>query len=329
MSSHFPKPSYWNRKHRQCPISFSLSLLDRAVPTLSAGHGCHGRQTKVYWTLTTIAAIALLGLSCTKSRGSSEPTPAPQQTRAAFRVCADPNNLPFSNQHGDGFENKLAEMIAKDMGLKVEYTWWAQRRGFFRNTLKAGTCDVVMGVPTAFEMALTTAPYYRSTYVFVSRTNKHLSVSSFDDPKLRALKLGVQMVGDDFSNSPPAHALTRRGMIQNVKGYTLYGDYSKPNPPADIINAVERNDIDVGIAWGPMAGYFARHARVPLTLTPVTPQIDQPFLPFVFDISMGVRREDLAFKEELDRILDSRRDDIDRLLLDYGVPRVSGPGANQ
>jgi mxaJ protein len=114
-------------------------------------------------------------------------------------------------------------------------------------------------------------------------------------------------------------------MIQNVKGYTLYGDYSKPNPPAEIIDAVEKNDIDVGIAWGPMAGYFARHARLPLTLTPVTPQIDQPFLPFVFDISMGVRREDVALKEQLDRILDKHRADIEELLDDYGVPRVGGP----
>jgi mxaJ protein len=242
-----------------------------------------------------------------------------------LRVCSDPNNLPFSNQQGEGFENKLAEMIGKDMGLKVEYTWWAQRRGFFRNTLKAGSCDVVMGVPAAFEMALTTAPYYRSTYVFVSRRDKHFQISSLDDPKLHDLRLGVQMVGDDFSNSPPSHALSRRGIVQNVKGFTLYGDYSKPNPPADIINAVERNDIDVGIAWGPMAGYFARQSKVPLTLAPLSPQIDQPFLPFVFDISMGVRREDVAFKEQLDRILESHRQEIDKLLEDFGVPRVSGP----
>src|ERR1041385_8774735 len=202
--------------------------------------------------LLKVSVIALLSLACTKSQRTTPPVSTTSQPRTALRVCSDPNNLPFSNKDGDGFENKLAEMIAKDLGLKVEYTWWAQRRGFFRNTLKAGTCDLVMGVPASFEMALTTAPYYRSTYVFVSRANSHFAISSFDDPKLKNLRLGVQMVGDDFSNSPPAPALSRRGMIQNVKGYTLYGDYSKPNPPAEIIDAVERNDIDVGIAWGPM-----------------------------------------------------------------------------
>jgi len=333
MSSPFLKRSR-RRCPRHYPTNFSLSSLAQAVLRGSARHDWHVRQTKFYRTLArtpalpvlvALAAIALLSLSCTRSRGSSEQVTAPTQPRTALRVCSDPNNLPFSNERGEGFENKLAEIIGRDMGLKVEYTWWAQRRGFFRNTLKAGACDVVMGVPAAFEMALTTSPYYRSTYVFVSRTNRHLAISSLDDPQLRTLRLGVQMVGDDFSNSPPAHALSRRGMIQNVKGYTLYGDYSKPNPPAEIIDAVEKNDIDVGIAWGPMAGYFARHARLPLTLTPVTPQIDQPFLPFVFDISMGVRREDVALKEQLDRILDKHRADIEELLDDYGVPRVGGP----
>ena len=314
-----------------CSLFHKRSSWNRGRPRLHIKpRGLYGRQqarTPALPGLIVLVTITLL--SCNRSGPSTQSTSTTPQPRTALRVCSDPNNLPFSNKDGDGFENKLAEMIAKDLGLKVEYTWWAQRRGFFRNTLKAGTCDVVMGVPASFEMALTTAPYYRSTYVFVSRANSHFAISSFDDPKLKNLRLGVQMVGDDFSNSPPAHALSRRGMIQNVKGYTLYGDYSKPNPPADIIDAVERNDIDVGIAWGPMAGYFARRSKVPLTLTPVNPQIDQPFLPFVFDISMGVRREDAAFKEQLDRILESHRDDIDKLLDDYGVPRVGGPEGRQ
>src|SRR5690349_16835567 len=114
-----------------------------------------------------------------------------------LRVCADPNNLPLSNQRGEGFENKLAELLAQDLGERVEYTWWAQRRGFFRNTLKAGMCDLVIGVPAGFEMASTTRPYYRSTYVFVSRKDRHLNIASLDDPALRKLKIGVQMIGDD------------------------------------------------------------------------------------------------------------------------------------
>jgi quinoprotein dehydrogenase-associated probable ABC transporter substrate-binding protein len=251
---------------------------------------------------------------------------APQIIRPAgvLRVCADPNNLPFSNQRGEGFENKIAELLAHDLNERVEYTWWAQRRGFFRNTLKAGMCDVVMGVPSGFEMALTTKPYYRSSYVFVSRKDRHLNLSSFDDPLLRKLRVGVQLIGDDQSNAPPAHALTRRNIVDNVKGFTLYGDYSQPDPPARIVDAVAKGDIDLAIVWGPLAGYFAKQSLVPMQVVPVTPQIDQPFLPFVFDISMGVRRGDQELKDQLEQVLEQRRADIDRILEDYRVPIVEG-----
>jgi len=239
-----------------------------------------------------------------------------------LRVCADPNNLPFSNQQGQGFENKIAELLARDMGERVEYTWWAQRRGFFRNTLRAGVCDVVIGVPSAFEMALTTKPYYRSTYVFLYRKDRGLDLKSLDDPKLKQLKIGVQIIGDDFSNAPPAHALGRRNIVGNVKGYTVYGDYSQPNPPARIVDAVAKGDIDVAIVWGPLAGYFAKQSRVPLEVVAVSPQFDQPFLPFVFDISMGVRRGDQQLKDQVEQVLENRREEIDRILHEYRVPRV-------
>ena len=260
---------------------------------------------------------------------NSKPAPvavAPQIARPAgvLRVCSDPNNLPFSNDRGEGFENKIAEVLAHDLGDRVEYTWWAQRRGFFRNTLKAGACDVVMGVPSGFEMALTTKPYYRSSYVFLSRKDRHLNLSSFDDPQLKKLRIGVQIIGDDQTNAPPAHALTRRNIVDNVKGFTLYGDYSQPNPPARIVDAVAKGDIDLAIVWGPLAGYFAKQSHVPLEVVPVTPQIDQPFLPFVFDISMGVRRGDQELRDQLEQVLEQRRADIDRILEDYKVPRVEG-----
>lgn len=251
-------------------------------------------------------------------------TTAPQFSRpiGVLRICADPNNLPFSNERGEGFENKMAILLAREMGERIEYTWWAQRRGFFRNTLKSGVCDIVIGVPAGFEMALTTAPYYRSTYVFVYRKDRKLNLNTFDDPRLHDLKIGVQMIGDDFSNTPPAHALTNRNIVRNVKGFTVYGDYSQPNPPARIIEAVAKQDIDVAIVWGPLAGYFAKNARVPLEIVPVSPQIDQPFLPFVFDMSMGVRRGDQDLRDRLERILEERRAEINRILDEYGVPRV-------
>jgi quinoprotein dehydrogenase-associated probable ABC transporter substrate-binding protein len=239
-----------------------------------------------------------------------------------LRVCADPNNLPFSNQRQEGFENKIADLLARDLNAGVEYTWWVQRRGFIRNTLKAGKCDVVMGVPTEFEMALTTAPYYRSTYVFVTRKDSGWKVASFDDRALRRAKIGVQVIGDDGANAPPAHALSRRGIVQNVRGYTVYGDYAEDSPPARIVDAVADGDIDVAVVWGPLAGYFAKRRNGRLELAPVSPQMDSPSLPFVYDISLGVRRGDRAFKEELEAALTRRRADVERILDEYGIPRV-------
>ena len=243
--------------------------------------------------------------------------------RRVLRVCSDPNNLPFSNSRLEGFENRIAELIAREMNADVEYTWWAQRRGFIRNTLKSGDCDVVMGLPSDSEMALTTAPYYRSTYVFVTRKDRGLLVTSFDDPRLRRWRVGVQIVGDDLANTPPAHALTNRGIVGSVIGYTLYGDYSKENPPARIIDAVAAGDVDVGIAWGPLAGYFARHEPVQLEVAPVSPR-SEGSLPFVFDISIGIRRGEGALKQELESILERKRSDIEAILDEYGIPRVKG-----
>jgi mxaJ protein len=246
-----------------------------------------------------------------------------QRPADVLRVCADPNNLPFSNRRGEGFENKLAEMLAREMSLRLEYTWWAQRRGFFRSTLKAGLCDVVMGVPTSLEMALTTAPYYRSTYVFLYRKDRGLKIASFDDPALRELKIGVQMIGDDFSNTPPAHALTNRGIVENVRGYMVYGDYARETPAASIVEAVESREVDVAVVWGPLAGYFARR-RKSLEIVPVKPEIDQPFLPFVYDISVGVRRTDQDLRDRIEGILQRKRPEIRSLLKDYGIPEKQG-----
>ena len=239
-----------------------------------------------------------------------------------LRVCADPNNMPFTNRAGDGFENKLAELVAREMDADLQYTWWAQRRGFIRNTLKAESCDVVMGVPTSFEMVAATKPYYRSTYVFVTRADAPFRVASFDDPVLKRLRIGVQIIGDDYANTPPAHALTNRGIVSNVHGYTVYGDYSQPNPPARIIDAVAKGDIDVAVVWGPLGGWFAQHEPVKLRVVPVSPQIELPYLPFVFDISMGVRRQDVALRDALDAILVRRRAAVDSILERYAVPRA-------
>jgi mxaJ protein len=248
-----------------------------------------------------------------------------QPPRRVLHIAADPNNLPFSNDRLEGFENKIAAVIAKDLDAEVEYVWRAQRRGFFRHAFKEDGCEVVLGVPNHFEMAATTSPYYRSSYVFVTRRDRGLNIRSFDDPALRTLKIGIQVLGDadEGSGSPPGFALARRGLQGNVVGYTIYGDYRQPNPPARIIDAVAAGEVDVAVVWGPLAGYFARKSAVPLEVVPVSPAVEPPGLPFAFDISVGVRKGDAPLKDELNGVLARRRAEIEKILDDYGVPRVA------
>jgi ABC-type amino acid transport substrate-binding protein len=170
----------------------------------------------------------------------------------------------------------------------------------------------------------TTRPYYRSTYVFVSRRDRALHVKSFDDPRLRQLVIGVQVTGDDYDNPPAAQALAARHITQNVRGYSVYGDYSRPNPPRGLIDAVANGTLDVAVAWGPLAGYFASRERVAIDLVPVSPQADGRALRFVFDIAMGVRRDDSALGVALDAAIARRHADITRVLRQYGVPLVGG-----
>jgi mxaJ protein len=238
-----------------------------------------------------------------------------------LRVCADPNNLPFSNKAGEGFENKLVSLIAEELGADVRYTWWAQRRGFLRNTLKAEACDLVPGLPANLQGVRTTVPYYRSSYVFVTRVDGP-DIQSLNDPVLRQAKIGVHLIGDDGSNTPPAHALGRRGIIENVRGFMIYGDYNEPNPPARILDALANGDVDVAIVWGPLGGYFAERESMPLKVTLVQPIFDGPQLPMVFDISMAVRKEDEALRQEIDAALIRRRADVDAILAAYRVPRL-------
>jgi mxaJ protein len=260
-------------------------------------------------SLLLLVALACLGAPSADARAPQKP----------LRVCADPNNLPFSSQDGSGFENELAQMVARDLNVPVEYTWWAQRRGALRNTLKARACDVVMGVPTSLDLVATTKAYYSSSYVFVSKAARNLNVASFDDPRLRSLFIGVQVVGDDYTNTPPVHALSARGISDNVRGYSVLGDYGQPVPAGRIVDAVLNGEVDVAIVWGPLAGYFTRGRQHELRLTP-TPAQDGA-LPMRFEIGMGVRRDDRKLRAELDRFLVRHRPAVNALLTRYGVPR--------
>ena len=164
-----------------------------------------------------LAALAVLIMFFVGSRAGG--------AERELRVCADPNNLPFSNEREEGFENRIAELVADELDAELSYTWWAQRRGFIRSTLGAGACDLVIGVPAGYELAETTDAYYRSAYVYVYRADRGLELHSMRDPRLRHLRIGVHLIGDDGVNPPPAHALGEQGIVDNVVGYMIYGDY--------------------------------------------------------------------------------------------------------
>jgi mxaJ protein len=238
-----------------------------------------------------------------------------------LRVCSDPNNLPFSNRQQQGFENRLALLVGRELGARVQYTWWPERRGFIRNTLDAGACDLVMGVPSSYHRVLPTKPYYSASFVFVSRRDRSLDIRSFDDPTLRQLRIGVQIIPGDGAETPASYALGRRGLSQNLVGYVVTGNYAEPNPPARVVDAVARGEVDVAVVWGPVAGYFASREPVPLRVNPARDTLAGPGVPLAFSIAMGVRRGDTRFRDELNAIVDRRRMEITRLLASYGVVR--------
>lgn len=262
--------------------------------------------------------IAVVIFSVSTSSWSQTPTAPNNQ----FRVCADPNNLPYSNRKLEGFENKLADLLATELKQEVTYTWWPQRRGFIRNTLAAGRCDVIMGIPAAVDAVLTTQPYYRSSYVFVSAKTAGYNITSFDDPQLQSLKIGVHLIGDDYNNSPPAHLLSTKGIIKNVVGYSVFGDYGEDSPPGKIIKAVADGEVNVAIVWGPIAGYFAQKQTTPLTVVPVPGEASSPTLPLAYNIALGVRRGNEPLQKQLNELLSRRAAEINKILTDYGVPLI-------
>ncbi len=233
---------------------------------------------------------------------------------AQLRVCADPDNLPFSNRAQRGFENRIAEVLARGMDQRLDYEWQRMGRGFVRDVLNKHKCDVVLGVPENFRPMLTTRPYYRSTYVFVTRKNEGVRLVSFDDPQLKHMKIGVQIVSEEYA--PPAQALGRRGLVANLVAFKSTG-----TDGPSIINAVLRKTVDAAIVWGPLAGYFGRQHGAELLLSP-TPPFDPPALPLAFSISMGVRKGDVSLRDRLNAVLVQRKNEIDHILRSYGVPLV-------
>jgi mxaJ protein len=261
------------------------------------------------------SALLVLGLLCVAAAAQSR----------ELRVCADPDNLPFSHEDGSGFENRIARLVADEMGAELRYAWLPLRRGFVRKTMGAGLCDMFIGVPADFERLLTTRPYYRSSYVFVEGPGAR-GVATFDNPRLKSLRIGVQLVGNDLAATPPGYALAMSGHLDNVRGFTIYGQ----GPAAQrMIAALGTGELDAALIWGPQAGYFATRSTTPLELRVARSPASRADLPFEFAIAMGVRRDDHALRDELDAIIERRRADIDAILAAYSVPRTDlsrGPG---
>jgi len=268
-------------------------------------------QSSDRWNLSLLL-IALLALALSENVIAVE----------TLKVCAEANNLPFSNDKGEGFENKIAVLLAKDLKRSVAYTWQRQGEGFIRQTLGTAACDVVIGVPAQLEGVRVTKPYYRSIYAIVTRKADHLDLRTYDDPAWRNLKIGLHTVGSDGSNSPPAHALGLHNLGSQVVGYTMWGSDGESAPQGDVVKAVADGSIDVAIVWGPFAGYFAKPFGKSLVVRPAPTESALPYQPFAWDIAAAVKRDDEALQVKLDDSLQRQSAKIQRILKNYGVPVV-------
>jgi mxaJ protein len=274
--------------------------------------------------LALLLTVTLLGVASAifPRQGSAGAT----SSNNALRVCGDPNNMPFSNEKLEGIENKIAAAVAKDLGWEVEYVWWPHQRGLVRRVLNTQRCDVLIGIPKGYDLVRWTKPYYRTGYVIAYQKDRIAGVRSLDDPILKTLKVGVQV------NTPPHVALAERGIIDNVVGYQLMFD-SNAHPedyPGKQLEDLLAGRIDVALVWGPIAGYFQKKkGAASLVLVPIEAR-DSAAKGFTFEMSMGVRKADTALKDRLEQVLERRRDEIQAILEDFGVPllplAVSAPG---
>jgi quinoprotein dehydrogenase-associated probable ABC transporter substrate-binding protein len=262
--------------------------------------------------ITTLLTV-LLGAAVLTSARAAEGHRVDLVNRTALRVCADPANMPFSNDKGEGFENKIAEIVAAELKVPVEYTWFPQATGFIRQTLFAKRCDVVMGYAQGDELVLNTNPYYRSTYALVYRKGSGLDgVDSLSDPRLKDTRIGV------VAGTPPASIMAQLGLIQRAKPYPLMVDRRHDSPGERMVGDVQSGDIDAGVLWGPIAGYFAPKGGDKLMVVPLLKEAGS--LRMSYRITFGVRHLEDDWKRQLNVLIAKRQGDIDAVLLQFGVP---------
>jgi quinoprotein dehydrogenase-associated probable ABC transporter substrate-binding protein len=233
--------------------------------------------------------------------------------RSALRVCADPANMPFSNDKGQGFENKIADLLASKLGVPVVYTWFPQAIGFVRNTLGARKCDVIIGFPQGDELVQNTNAYYRSAYVLVTRADSPLAgVETLDDPRLQGKSIGV------IARTPPATSMAANGLLGTAKPFQLVVDRRHSSPAEEMVAAIINGDLDAGILWGPAGGYYGKHSPVPLSVVPLTKETKGPRM--AFRITMGIRSGEPDWKHQLNELIAVNQQEINSILLDFGVP---------
>jgi mxaJ protein len=230
-----------------------------------------------------------------------------------LRICADPDNLPFSNRAAQGFENRIAILVAHDLQREPVFIWARSRRGFLREQFNKNACDVLMDIPQGMKALATTVPYYRSSYVFVARRRDHLQIASFSDATLAGRRIGLQILEEDFS--PPSIPLIRSGHAAQLVGFESFGAGA-----GDVVRAVADNRVGVAVVWGPIAGYFVAADHLPLTLTPVSPTVDSSGVPFTYAICMGVHKQDLALRDRLNHSIVHLQPAITRILAQAHVP---------
>jgi quinoprotein dehydrogenase-associated probable ABC transporter substrate-binding protein len=266
-------------------------------------------------TIAAACALALLGWA---GPAAAQSATGDLVARSELRVCADPNNLPFSDEKGEGFENKIAAVLGKDMGLPVKYTFFPQVVGFVRNTLRAGQCDLVMGTVAGDEIMQTTTPYYYTSYVFVLPKDKGLSFSGFDDPKLKELHIGI------IAGTPPADLLVRYDLMANARPYALMVDTRFESSTHQLMTDVAEGKVDAAMLWGPIAGYYVKRDNLPLTLTPIK---SEPGLPRMdYHIAMGVRGNEADWRRRINEEIRKNQTEITGILRDYGVPLLDEQG---
>jgi quinoprotein dehydrogenase-associated probable ABC transporter substrate-binding protein len=265
-----------------------------------------------------IAALLGLGLGLFWGARPTATQTADVVDRSALKVCADPNDLPFSNDKKEGFENKIAVVLGTALGLKVDYVWFPQVIGFVRNTLQAYRCDLVTGTVAGDELMQTTNPYYFTTYMMVYRSDRGYGFTGLQDPRLARLRLGV------VSATPPSDLLVRHDLMANAKPYQLTVDTRVESPPHEMVQDVVDGRIDVGFLWGPIAGYYRKHDGLPLTLVPIA---DEPGAPRMkYHIAMGVRANEPEWRRRINAVILQRQAEITTILRDYGVPLLNEQG---